>query len=223
MKEKTPTQNVSLLKPIAGKHVLLSLFSVFVFGILSSFAQAPAAPVATAATNVTGTSFNANWGASVGATMYFLDISTDVAFGSYVSVYNNLNVGNVTTYNAAGLTTSTTCYYYRVRAYDGAGGISLNSNTISVGSCGSTGIYEGAGLLEMKVYPNPVKDKLFVRINVTNDVSVSISDMLGKVVKTIPANELVSGIDVGALENGIYFVKVKRAGNELVQKIIINK
>jgi hypothetical protein len=56
----------------------------------------PNAPVATAATNIQTTSFSANWNASTGATGYRLDVATDSGFTSFVTGYNNLDVGNVT-------------------------------------------------------------------------------------------------------------------------------
>jgi len=90
----------------------------------------PVAPVATAASSVQPTSFSANWNASVSATSYRLDVSTANNFSSFVGSYNNLNVGNVTTYGVSGLTGGQT-YYYRVRAVNGAGD-SLNSGTITV-------------------------------------------------------------------------------------------
>src|SRR5207248_832585 len=75
----------------------------------------PSAPTADAGTNVTSSSFAANWGSSSGATGYRLDVSTNSSFSSYVSVYQVLDVGNVLSQNIAGLSANTTCY--RVRAY----------------------------------------------------------------------------------------------------------
>ncbi len=65
-----------------------------------------------------------------GAASYRLDVSTSNAFGSYVSGYQDLDVGNVATYGVTGLTPSVT-YYYRLRAVN-ASGTSLDSNAISV-------------------------------------------------------------------------------------------
>jgi hypothetical protein len=90
----------------------------------------PSAPTANNATGISTTSFTANWNSVPGATGYYLDVSTDAGFSSFVPGYNNLNVGNVTSYNVSGLTTCGT-YYYRVRAYNTCG-ISANSNIVSV-------------------------------------------------------------------------------------------
>ncbi|MCX7861448.1 MAG: fibronectin type III domain-containing protein [Bacteroidales bacterium] len=90
----------------------------------------PTTPTATSATNIQATSFSANWNASTGATGYYLDVATNASFTTFVSGYNNLNVGNITTYTVSGLTCNTT-YYYRVRAYNTCG-TTANSNTITV-------------------------------------------------------------------------------------------
>jgi hypothetical protein len=90
----------------------------------------PAAPTAKAATNITTTSFTANWSSVSGATSYRLDVSTSSTFSSYLTGYQNLSLGNVTSRSVTGLITKTT-YFYRVRAHD-SGGTSVNSNVISV-------------------------------------------------------------------------------------------
>lgn len=87
----------------------------------------PAAPVPSAASSVTGTTFSSNWNSSASATGYKLDVSTDPAFGSFIGVYNNLDVNNVSTYSVTGLTANTT-YYYRVKAYNSSGTGENSSN-----------------------------------------------------------------------------------------------
>ena len=79
---------------------------------------------------MTTSSFIANWRSVSGATGYRLDVSTNKSFSSYVPGYQNLDVGNTTSYNVTGLSPNTT-YYYRLRAYNG-NGTSPNSNVIRV-------------------------------------------------------------------------------------------
>lgn len=90
----------------------------------------PPAPTANAATNVTSTGFTANWSSVPSAASYRLDVSTSSSFTSYVSGYQDLNVGNVTSRSVSGLNRNTN-YYYRVRAYN-IGGTSGNSNVQNV-------------------------------------------------------------------------------------------
>ena len=88
-----------------------------------------AAPTALAGSGATCTQITANWQASAGTTYYELDVSTSNTFASFVTGFNALNVGLVTSYDVTGLTTGTT-YYYRIRAFNGVC-LSGNSGTIT--------------------------------------------------------------------------------------------
>lgn len=112
-----------------GARLLFYAFLLSLIGLSKAFAQAPNAPVATAATSTSCSSFNANWGSVSGATTYYLDVATDSSFTSFLAGYNNLNTGNVSTYVVGGLTFNTV-YYYRLRAENG-NGTSVNSNVIT--------------------------------------------------------------------------------------------
>ncbi|MBU6158916.1 MAG: T9SS type A sorting domain-containing protein [Bacteroidetes bacterium] len=74
-------------------------------------------PTFSAATAVTNSEFTANWTGVTCASGYRLDVSTQSNFSSFVSGYNNLDVGNVTTYPVTGLSASTQ-YHYRIRSYN---------------------------------------------------------------------------------------------------------
>ena len=91
--------------------------------------DALASPLADAASNILDTSFTANWEAVDGAMGYCLDVSTDPYFNTYVTGYQNKDVGNVLTEDVTGLTGGVE-YYYRVRAYDN-NQTSLDSNIVS--------------------------------------------------------------------------------------------
>ncbi len=96
----------------------------------SSTVLPPGTPTASPPSAVTTNSFSAEWSAVGTASGYQIDVSTDSSFGSYVSGYQNLDVGNVTSASVTGLASGLT-YYYRVRAYN-QGGASGNSGTITV-------------------------------------------------------------------------------------------
>lgn len=136
----TPTHKASLTSGIGGA-LLSGANSIFVSGnkayVTSSGSSAleivsifiPASPVAAAAGATTQTSFQANWGSVLYAAGYYLDVSTD-NFSTFVSGYNNLSVGNVTSLSITGLSGSTS-YQYRIRA-NNVSGTSPSSNVISV-------------------------------------------------------------------------------------------
>jgi hypothetical protein len=67
----------------------------------------PAAPPALNAANVTAASFTANWNAVSGATGYRLDVATESSFNNYVPGFQDLDVGNTTSYNVTGLSANT--------------------------------------------------------------------------------------------------------------------
>ncbi len=87
-------------------------------------------PVATAATAVDAHGFTANWGATAGAASYRIDISTSPNFAGFVTGRKNVVVTG-TSFVLSGLYPNTN-YYYRVRALDASGNLSLHSNTINV-------------------------------------------------------------------------------------------
>jgi len=92
--------------------------------------EPPPAPIANEATDISQTSFTANWSSSGTATGYYLDVATDNIFTSFVTDYENLDVSDVLSYNITGLSPST-AYFYRVRAYND-GGAGIYSDTILV-------------------------------------------------------------------------------------------
>src|SRR6202022_3051493 len=86
----------------------------------------------------TRSSFMATWEPVSGATGYRLEGSTPSSFTSYVSGYQDLDVGNVTSRIIGGLSPGTT-YYYRLRAYSalGTGG---DSNAMTATTTTTSGL-----------------------------------------------------------------------------------
>lgn len=57
--------------------------------------EVPGAPITSAASDITSSSFMAHWSFTENATGYYLDVATDSAFTSMVAGYDGLDVGNV--------------------------------------------------------------------------------------------------------------------------------
>jgi len=92
--------------------------------------EVPDAPVALPASDITDTSFTANWHFMENTTGFYLDVATDEDFTAFVAGYEDLDVGYVNEYPIVGLD-DITDYYYRLRGYNDIG-IGTNSNTISL-------------------------------------------------------------------------------------------
>ncbi len=87
-------------------------------------------PVALEATNITLSSFRANWQIVNGASSYILEVATDVGFINKIAGYQSKEV--LGTFDiVTGLLPQTT-YYYRVRARIGGAAVSAYSNIIAV-------------------------------------------------------------------------------------------
>jgi len=92
-----------------------------------------AIPFASSASNITDTSFQANWGLVTDADSYLIDVSTNNNFSTFVTGYNALpSTGSSLV--ITGLSPAIS-YYYRVRAKRGIE-ISNNSNVIIVTTTG---------------------------------------------------------------------------------------
>lgn len=91
---------------------------------------APNRPTSLPATNISAVGFTANWQANANTTGYFIDVSTNATFSSFVGNYNDQPVGTQLNVFVSGLTNNTT-YYYRIRAGNNIGQ-SPNSDVITV-------------------------------------------------------------------------------------------
>ncbi|MCE1197472.1 MAG: M6 family metalloprotease domain-containing protein [Marinilabiliales bacterium] len=88
----------------------------------------PANVLADPASLITQSTFQANWEAVAGASGYRLDLSTSETFASFISGYNDKDVGTAKSLSITGLLPRTT-YFYRLRAIN-LGGVSGQSNVV---------------------------------------------------------------------------------------------
>ena len=190
-----------------------------------------AAPVATAATNISATGFTANWNSSAGATNYWVDVSTTDDFSNVLASYNNKSVGNVTTHIIISLTPNTT-YYFRVCASNSSG-TSPYSNTITV-TTNVTGVDD---LLNLPTrfdlsqnYPNPFNPTTTIQYQIPKEtfVSIKVYNVIGSEISTLVNSMKSPGtyevkFDAGQLTSGIYIYKIQAGDFLQTKKMILMK
>lgn len=76
------------------------------------------------------------------------------------------------------------------------------------------------------VYPNPVTNRLFVQMHHDNfeAYEIELSDVSGKILKTVSSLEIIATLEINDLSDGVYFVKVlvksKQGNYSQVHKVI---
>ena len=76
---------------------------------------------------------------------------------------------------------------------------------------------------EIFVYPNPTKDKLFLKWNSINNITVTLYNSIGQELSLILLSKQNETIDITNLHNGIYFLKITDDCKTKVEKIIVDK
>lgn len=96
--------------------------------------------------------------------------------------------------------------------------VSAASNIITVTFTGINDLTD----LYIKIYPNPVKEKLYIENKYGRDLQVEIYDLTGMLVK----NSILKGenieIDVKSLKPSMYLLKITMQGETRIVKIIKN-
>jgi photosystem II stability/assembly factor-like uncharacterized protein len=169
----------------------------------------PPAPVATAATLVSTSGFTANWNTISGVPAYFLDVSVDAGFTSFLTGYNNFatSLGSQT---ITGLSDGTT-YYYRVRGANFSG-TSTNSGSVTTITLPLAPAANAASAITATGFSanwSAVSGASEYRIDVSTDNAFSF--FVGSYF-----NQLVSGtsLSISGLTAGTtYFYRVRAANN----------
>ena len=85
----------------------------------------------------------------------------------------------------------------------------------------TTGINDNL-MADFNVYPNPVKDRLYIETS-KQIQSIEVYDVYGRLqVTKTPSHQGDLSVDVSDLNSGIYFVKVKTEEGNIVKRIIKN-
>jgi hypothetical protein len=88
-----------------------------------------------------------------------------------------------------------------------------------------TGVPEAKSLADLQIYPNPSKGLLTIAGSIRdNKIAIKVYDMLGNMVseKVLRFTDKAD-VDISALSNGIYYVKIENGKESAMQKIVLNK
>lgn len=130
-----------------------------------------------------------------------------------------------------GSATTSTAYYYFYNWQVQAPNVVCTSARTAVTATvtTTTGITASNESNGIQVYPNPASDKVNVLFDATMDgrTTVELSDVTGRVVRTIAIENAVAGqtihMDVNDLSSGSYMISVKTDTKNLVQKLMLTK
>jgi hypothetical protein len=178
-------------------------------------------PYKGAASNITGTSFTANWKApATGITEnYLLDVSADANFATFVPGYNQLSVSGLSQ-NVTGLTAGKK-YYYRVKSNKasvaGQGAFIAKILATTAASLTANPTAAGAynkGVAYIKAYPNPVKTTATVEFDAVTEskYEAQLLNAIGQVI-TAKSGLTVKGaniivFDMNNVAAGMYHVRL---------------
>jgi hypothetical protein len=83
---------------------------------------------------------------------------------------------------------------------------------------------ENSEQTDIKFYPNPASDKIYVDRNTENEIEVSISDLLGQEVASLTTSkEKKTEIDISDLKEGIYFLRIRSGTQSITKRMIVCK
>jgi len=78
--------------------------------------------------------------------------------------------------------------------------------------------------MDFKVYPNPANDILFVELENQIVQTISLIDITGRLVKTLPVdNQSSITMDLGGLNEGLYMLILKGEGSQIVTRVAIHR
>lgn len=73
----------------------------------------------------------------------------------------------------------------------------------------------------IQLYPNPSNGQIFINGNQLAVEKVSVYDVCGKMVKSIPAEDTMLSIDLSDCPAGVYFVRISTKSGEVTKKLVV--
>lgn len=79
---------------------------------------------------------------------------------------------------------------------------------------------ESQDLSKFVIYPNPVNDKMTIKLPSSNYTEVTIFNLLGEEIRRITFSEIIYKMDLSNLSSGVYMAKIQTENKTVTKKII---
>ena len=185
-------------------------------------------------TTFTGTQLSANWTSSV---------DSNSAISSYkYAIGTTANDSDVVAWTNNGLLTSVTktnltlvdnqLYYVSVKSIDGGGLICAASNSDGIRYVDITGIEENKNILQVSLFPNPIKDNVTLSFYAKNasTIQIKMTDVIGRTIniaKNIACKNGLNTIPVNlkalSVSSGVYTLSIQSSEGEFTIPCVVEK
>ncbi|GFZ81812.1 hypothetical protein GCM10011531_10150 [Aquaticitalea lipolytica] len=150
-------------------------------------------------------------------------MGTDKTVAAQTNTLQTYNSTTVQVWTQANLTftpSTTGVYYLGFHCFSAADQYVLAVDDVQITQTLST---EEFSQSRINVYPNPVKDILNIKSDIPNIESITITDLNGRIVKSINYNTVSEvNCNISDLNSGIYFLRIASTDGILDKKIIKN-
>lgn len=173
-------------------------------------------------------SYAANLSASISPANANLSVQTGNVFFWALDATTSGQVGSTITLSGAGFTNITSPITFRFYGWNSeatTGTFSID-DVAFMGSVGgtTTSVNDFVNAPVAVVYPNPSTDGIFtVNTNSSVKTTVTVYNIIGKVIFTKEINSAKELIDLSYEANGSYFVNIKNDKENVTKKVTINK
>jgi uncharacterized delta-60 repeat protein len=96
--------------------------------------------------------------------------------------------------------------------------LDVNCNCVGIDI---SGLYENQ--IQFDIYPNPTSSSFVIETNLTQDKTIVITDLQGKLLLAFDSNQASEVIDCSKLATGTYFVKIVSGPSQVTKKLHVQR
>lgn len=100
----------------------------------------------------------------------------------------------------------------------------VDSLLVRIDTAAAVGVIQvSEGSIEMKIFPNPATERIYVEIKTGGSAEIMFFDVFGKEVKKQTLSNQLTEIKLDDLSNGVFFVRVRTVRGTMTRKIVLQQ